>query len=161
MFCGFIVVHNICLMCSIMRVMFSVCWGMRAGTILEKMLFSANHSVGTYHVVIFVVKVANMRWKICNPSWHFNILWTVLMMLHSRNLQHAWRKCQLRAGFKELLVNRIANWWSDVLMICHLAFSTLVYCGGTAREEDGRQEGEERSGRDHLNFFSSLETRAG
>ena len=32
-----------------------------AGTILEKMLFSANHSVGTYHVVIFVVKVANMR----------------------------------------------------------------------------------------------------
>ena len=38
-------------------------------------------------------------------------------------------------------------------MICHLAFSTLVYCGGAAREEDGRQEGEERCGRDHLKFF--------
>ena len=44
-------------------------------------------------------------------------------------------------------------WCSDDLMICHLAFSTLVHCGGTAREEDGRQEGEERCGRDHFKFF--------
>ena len=114
------------------------------------MLFSANHSVGTYHVVIFVVEVANMRWNICNPSWHFNILWTDLMILHSRNLQHGWRKCNCEQGFKELLVNKIANWWSD---ICHLAFSTLVHCGGAAREEDGRQEGEERCGRDHFKLF--------
>ena len=107
-------------MCFIMRVMFSVCWAKRAGTILEKMLFLANHSVGTYHVVLFVVKVANMRWNICNLSWHFNILWTDLMILHSRNSQHAWRKCQLRAsGFKDFLVNKTDDlmiWCSDDLM---------------------------------------------
>ena len=38
-------------------------------------------------------------------------------------------------------------------MICHLAFSTLVHRGGAASEKDGRQEGEERGGRDHFKLF--------